>query len=212
MRSLFGTKKKLARERSANQQLQNQLVEAQRQRAFQEDQLKQERQRQQDEIDERTRAARALEAQLAEERESNQRRESIARLEEAKRRQEQQNKEQLEREQVEQGRRREQESQKKLREASAETLRDLRELIRSRYEMDVTIWSLRNARRPDKPIVHGHMDKADAIMDEILLMIEAWGDNSDGRWNEEEWAKVEIIRKKVRTGGYRTWTDNPPWN
>lgn len=56
------------------------------------------------------------------------------------------------------------------------------------------------------------MDKADGIMNEILAMVDVWGDNSDGSWTAEEWERVEIIRKKLYHGGHRIWADNPPWN
>lgn len=41
----------------------------------------------------------------------------------------------------------------KMKQASPETLRDLREPIRDRFELDIKIWGLRGARRPNRPIV-----------------------------------------------------------
>jgi hypothetical protein len=64
---------------------------------------------------------------------------------------------------------------RKLQEASPETLRRLRELIRERYELDVQIWARRGARRPDLGIVLDKMDNADATMEEILGMLTLWG-------------------------------------
>jgi hypothetical protein len=108
-------------------------------------------------------------------------------------------------------RNREQARLNKMKQTSPETLRDLRELIRERYELDVKIWALRSVRKQDRPIVQNKMDKADAVMEDILLMVDMWGDNSDGRWDSEEWEKVGIIRKKLFEGGHRRWADNPPW-
>lgn len=99
-----------------------------------------------------------------------------------------------------------------LKASSPEAMYQLRELIRSRYEMDIKIWSLRNVRTPNRPSVEFYMDKADAIIEVILVIIEAWGDNSDKTWTDEEWAKVEVISKRIREGGYRTWKDYTPWN
>lgn len=99
----------------------------------------------------------------------------------------------------------------RLKKASPDTLRTLRELIRNRYELDVKIWGLRHVRKPDQPIVQAKMDKADAIMDEILGMVEVWADNNNGDWTAEEWDKVQIIQRRLREGGYRVWANNPPW-
>jgi len=54
-------------------------------------------------------------------------------------------------------------SQKKLEEASPSTLRSLRELIRDKYRLDVEIWGLRGARKPDRWLVEQKMEKADAV-------------------------------------------------
>jgi hypothetical protein len=108
--------------------------------------------------------------------------------------------------------RKEEQRLRKLKQASPETLRTLRELIRNRYELDVKIWGLRGARRPDRPIVEDKMEKADAVMQEILEMVWLWGNNADRTWIAEEWVKVQSIRKRLQEGGRREWAGHPPWD
>lgn len=100
---------------------------------------------------------------------------------------------------------------KKMKEASPETLRDLRELIRNRYQMDVEIWGLRSARKPDRPKVLEKMVVADAIMEEILTTISTWENQQDGNWTDEEWDRVQEIKERLQSDGKRVWEGNPPW-
>ena len=100
---------------------------------------------------------------------------------------------------------------KKMRESSPETLRDLRELIRNRYQMDVEIWGLRSARKPDRPKVLEKMVVADAIMEEILTTISTWENQQDGNWTDEEWDRVQEIKERLQSDGKRVWEGNPPW-
>lgn len=100
---------------------------------------------------------------------------------------------------------------KKMKESSPETLRDLRELIRNRYQMDVEIWGLRSARKPDRPMVLQKMVVADAIMEEILTTISTWGSQRDGNWTDEEWDRVQEIKERLQSDGKRVWEGNPPW-
>ncbi|KAN0102783.1 hypothetical protein V8E51_011096 [Hyaloscypha variabilis] len=99
----------------------------------------------------------------------------------------------------------------KMKESSPETLRDLRELIRNRFQMDVEIWGLRSARKPDRPKVLEKMAIADAIMDEILTTISTWENQKDGNWTNEEWVRVQEIKERLQSDGKRVWEDNPPW-
>jgi hypothetical protein len=104
---------------------------------------------------------------------------------------------------------------RKLKEASPDTIRTLRELVRSKYELDVEIWGLRSARKPDHWIVEQKMEKADAIMYEIWHIIAMWDDNSDGAWDEEEWRRVSELRKRLgepgNAPGIKIWAQEPLW-
>lgn len=200
----FSNKKKLERARIEQQRLENEIHFANRRRQQQEDE---QRHRLEAQRQEQTR----LELQIARDRErAKQEKLEIARREEERQRKVAE-KQRAEKERIDRDRRLQQEKLRRLKEASPETLRVLRELIRNRYELDVGIWGLRSARRPDRWIVLDMMDKSDAIMQEIHAMIGAWGDNRDKAWSDEEWEKVESIRKRLQNGGYQTWADNPPW-
>jgi hypothetical protein len=137
-------------------------------------------------------------------------------LEEARRREQEWQRKELE------GKRREKEADdlannqrikklKKIRNASPETLRELRELIRARYQLDVEIWNLRGVRKPDQPLVMVKMQKADEILNEILQKVGVWTDNEDGHWTDEEWEKVQDIQRRLGSEGKRNWAANPPW-
>lgn len=104
------------------------------------------------------------------------------------------------------------EKQKKIKEASPETIRSLRELIREKYRLDVEIWGLRGARKPDRWLVELKVEKADAVVKEIMAMVKVWEDNTDGSWDPKEWERVQDIRKRLLSGGMVIWADNPLWN
>jgi hypothetical protein len=99
----------------------------------------------------------------------------------------------------------------KLKLTSPEALRWLRDLIRTRYDLDMEIWSLRRARRPDRPVVEEKMKKADAILTEIYTMVRTWEEN-DKLWTPEEWELAQDIKERILADGKRMWMENPPWN
>ena len=101
---------------------------------------------------------------------------------------------------------------KKFLEASPETLHNLRDLIRLKYKLDVEIWGLRGARKPDRWIVEQKMEKADAVLAEIMEIIQLWEHQSDGAWDDAEWERVQDICSRLQAGGIRIWAENPVWN
>lgn len=107
-------------------------------------------------------------------------------------------------------RKKEEDRKKRLRMTNTETLRELRELIRTRYELDVKIWSLRKVRKPDRPIIEEDMERADAVMAEIMEIIRAW-EGSENWWTKNEWEQVEQIIDKMNADGKRRWVGSPPW-
>ncbi|KAF2729143.1 hypothetical protein EJ04DRAFT_516133 [Polyplosphaeria fusca] len=160
-------------------------------------------------------ASRRREQQLRQEQDAL-RQEQEAKLREARRReealrQEQEKKAQLERDRRDYEDRLRQEKQRKAKQASPDALRELRELMLERYRLDVYIWSMKGARKPDQPLVKVEMEKADDILGEIMYKVEAWTDNSDGHWTEREWEKVQEIQNRLRKRGKREWVRNPPW-
>jgi hypothetical protein len=106
---------------------------------------------------------------------------------------------------------REQQRLKRLKSTSPEALRGLRDLIRTRYQLDMHIWSLKGARGPDRPLVVEKMRKADAVLMDIYTMIETWEEN-DKIWTAEEWKLAQKIKERILAEGKIWWENNPPWN
>lgn len=119
-------------------------------------------------------------------------------------------KERLKRERKEREQRKRDNERRKLQMVSPDTLRNLRELIRERYELDVEIWSLRNVRRPDRWIVEDKMEKADAVLLKIFTIVHAW-ETTQGSWTEAEWKQAKEIQNRILAEGKRWWAGNPPW-
>jgi hypothetical protein len=128
-------------------------------------------------------------------------------------RREYENLQKLEREKTVKLREKERQSKEKKKQkmVSAEKLRELRDLIRLRYALDVEIWTLRGVRGPDRPIVEEKMEKADAVLHNIRDTILAWEDTRDS-WTEEEWDKLGDVYGRITADGKRWWMEKPPWD
>lgn len=222
----FASRKKLDQKNAEIQQLQFRISQQQQQQAQLENlrrenerqyQLQRERE-QQDRArqeQERTRLERerqdrevALQRQLQREQDDRARQE-FERME--AQRLEWERKERLKRERKEREQRKRDMERMKLQMVSPDTLRNLRELIRERYELDVEIWSLRNVRRPDRWIVEEKMEKADAVLLKIFTIVHAW-DTTQGSWTEAEWKQAKEVQTRVLAEGKRWWAGNPPWD
>jgi hypothetical protein len=90
------------------------------------------------------------------------------------------------------------------------SLRRLRELIRTRYELDNDIWRMKNVRLVDRPIVTDKMIRADMVMNEIRDIVCTW-DNSTGSWTAEQWELAQEVRNRLLDDGKRNWQQSPPW-
>jgi phage protein D len=132
--------------------------------------------------------------------------ERATRLEEERREQERQK--QLAREREQQRR---ENHQKLIRMTSPESLRSLRELIRRKYELDMSIWADRKVRAPLRPDVEVKMEQADAALAEILAIVGTWEDNRNGQWKEHEWRLASEVKMRLEADGKRIWAGNPPW-
>lgn len=94
---------------------------------------------------------------------------------------------------------------------SPEAIRELRDLIRTRYQLDVHIWSLKGTRGPNRKIVLTDMEKADAILMEINARVESWEENAT-LWTEEEWKVAQQIKQRIQLDGKKMWNGQGPWN
>jgi hypothetical protein len=91
-----------------------------------------------------------------------------------------------------------------------EEIRNLGELIRKRYELDIEIWGLRGVGRRDRPIVEDKMRKSDAILSKIQRTIVAW-DSPNVFESAADWDKMKEIKRRIEADGKRNWADQPPW-
>ncbi|KAH0538335.1 hypothetical protein FGG08_005070 [Glutinoglossum americanum] len=96
------------------------------------------------------------------------------------------------------------------REVTPEEIRDLGELIRKRYELDVEIWGLRHVKPRDRRIVEDKMRRSDATLQKIYRTIYAW-DSPDAFKSPKDWVKLQEIRMRIEEDGKRDWANNPPW-
>jgi hypothetical protein len=95
----------------------------------------------------------------------------------------------------------------RMRMVSPETLCELRELIRTRYELDVEIWSLRKVRKSDRLLVVEKMERSDAAPGEIMDIMQAW-DGTEKSWAKDEWAQAQEIIRRVEEEGNPLWEEN----
>jgi hypothetical protein len=99
---------------------------------------------------------------------------------------------------------------KRLKSTEPENLRTLRDNVRRKYQLDIAIWADRGVRRPDRPLVEKKMEEADALLDEILQIVNTW-EKSDNVFTDAEWELAEEIKKRLLVDGKRRWAGNPPW-
>ncbi|KAF2792511.1 hypothetical protein K505DRAFT_326094 [Melanomma pulvis-pyrius CBS 109.77] len=101
-------------------------------------------------------------------------------------------------------------SRTKNQKATKEEIRDLRELIRYRYALDVEIWNLRDVQDFNRDVVREKMRKSTAALGKIKRIV----DNLDDRSyfsSDAEYEKLRQIKFRVSEGGKRDWDRNPPW-
>jgi hypothetical protein len=89
-------------------------------------------------------------------------------------------------------------------------IRDLNELIRQRYALDVQIWGLKACQRRDRPRVVDMMRRSDAALLKIMAIVHAWG--TAELWESSaDWHRLRDIKERLETGNQRVWAQNPPW-
>jgi hypothetical protein len=95
-----------------------------------------------------------------------------------------------------------------------EAIQSLREIVRRKYELDMSIWADRKIRRPLRPEIEVKMEQADAAYLEILSVLRSWEDVGMGKsgWQRHEWELVMDIKERCEDdGSKRWWVGNPPW-
>lgn len=193
-----------ARQKADEERRHRELVEAQ---------LKQMR-------DEERRHRSEVEAQMRQRQEAEAKVQLMAEADHRRRQQEQAEMERRQREMEEQAMResmREHERQQrerkrvaKLRNTSSESLYQLRDLIRQRYQLDVKIWGMRNVLRGNQKIVINLGKEADAILLQIYNTVEQW-DEAAFQGHPREWQIASQIKEGITNSNPRWWENNPPW-
>ena len=210
-------KREIARAYQEQQDLlfQQQQREADRRQKEQQykDQLRRQQEQHQEEIRRREQELARERLNLAHEREVRAQREYEAREMEQQEQErlawEAQETQRKERERRQREQRKRSERLKRLKMNTPDSLRSLRELIRTRYELDMEIWRLRDVRAPDRPIVEEKMAKSDAVLAEIVAIVSSW-EGTEESWNVNEWEMAQDVRNRLLIGGKRRW-DSPPW-
>ncbi|KAF1843893.1 uncharacterized protein K460DRAFT_368758 [Cucurbitaria berberidis CBS 394.84] len=93
---------------------------------------------------------------------------------------------------------------------TAENIRELRELIRYRYALDVEIWSMRDVKWYQRDTLHAKMTRSDAALTTIKSTLDSW-DRPEFFETQDEYARFREIKRKIVSGDKRNWTANPPW-
>jgi hypothetical protein len=89
-------------------------------------------------------------------------------------------------------------------------LRDLKELIRRRYALDVEIWEMRDVYECGRPKVREKMAKADATLKQIHNIVLEMN-NPDLFEDPKDYKKLQTIKDMLDKPGKQDWANNPPW-
>jgi hypothetical protein len=89
-------------------------------------------------------------------------------------------------------------------------VRELHDLIRRRYALDVSIWGKQNCVPRNRPKVEEDMRRADAVLLRIMSLVQAW-DNPQAWKSEADWQRLRAIKQKLEMDGKREWANHPPW-
>lgn len=94
----------------------------------------------------------------------------------------------------------------------AKEVRELAELIRLRYTLDVDLWNLRYTKPRDRHIVQDKIRKADAVLAKIRGILDCWDAPEVFEEDGQDWSKLRDIKKRIGAEGKRNWAANPPWH
>lgn len=93
---------------------------------------------------------------------------------------------------------------------TARELRELRDLIRYRYKLDVQIWGRRDVKPHSRYLIEVDMRKSDAALASIRRKVEEW-DSRAYFASDAEYRKFGEIKTRLCAPGKRNWMEHPPW-
>jgi hypothetical protein len=93
---------------------------------------------------------------------------------------------------------------------TAENIRELREMIRYRYGLDIEIWKQRDLKGHMRDNLKENMRRSDAALLAIRKTLQDW-DRREFFATEEEYQKFREIKHRLMTGNKMNWEENKPW-
>jgi hypothetical protein len=93
--------------------------------------------------------------------------------------------------------------------ARKEELRELGELIRERYKLDMLLYNLRNKTSYEDDVINENTIKATAALVKIKRLVDSF-DRPDLFTDPQDHEKLKEIRRRIYEGGKRDWKMHPP--
>jgi hypothetical protein len=94
---------------------------------------------------------------------------------------------------------------------TAAEIRELCDLARKRFSLDVDLWDLRHAKERDREYIWDRIYQADAALHKIRRTLASW-DRRDLFESKEHWEAFEDIKRRINLDGKRDWVAHPPWS
>jgi hypothetical protein len=90
-------------------------------------------------------------------------------------------------------------------------IRDLNELIRKRYALDIEIYNRKDCMPINRNIVYDRMTRADVLFAKIMSIVTLW-DREEVWGSRADWDRLRDIRQRLENEeAKRTWEGHPPW-
>lgn len=94
---------------------------------------------------------------------------------------------------------------------TTEELRELQELIRIRYTLDVEIWRDRSLLGDlHRDIQNERIVKAEAALTRMQKLVKDW-DKADN-FEPKDYKMFQDVKKRILADGKRNWAKDPPWD
>ena len=90
-----------------------------------------------------------------------------------------------------------------------EELRELGELIRERYKLDMLLYNLRDKTAYEDDVIDENTIKASAALEKIKRLVDSF-DRYDLFADPRDYEKLREIKRRIYEGGKRDWKKHPP--
>jgi len=94
---------------------------------------------------------------------------------------------------------------------TAAEIRELCDLVRKRFSLDVDLWDLRHAKPRDREYIWDRIYQADAALHKIRRTLASW-DRRDLFESKEDWETFNDIKRRINSDNKRDWIAHPPWS